>query len=477
MSNSENFVITKAGKLKKYTGNEKNIIIPNGVTEIGSRVFFQSEIESVELPYGLKIIGQEAFGCCFNLKALAIPDSVIKIEPFALPLSLRYIRIPDALVKKVGLAGVKRFFGDSDLFVLENALLSDTNSLSGVLKEKITAKIMRAYDEHAKSAIRFNNITGLQNLLSLMKNVTFEDIDKLISYCNEHKDKATEIKSWLLEYKENNFEREEIIKKSEEQTQKELGIIERNVADWRKIFKFSVKGGKATIKGYISEDENLYIPEMIGSNAVVEIDDRAFSRCSQIKNIVFPGSVERIGNGAFEMCTNRETLTVAPGNALFCSRENCLLDAESKTLIMGCNGSIIPDDGSVKTIGACAFEYCNEIREIKIPDSVTEIKKGAFANCRKLEKLILSENIKILEKAAFSCCFELEKVILPASVAEIGQNAFSSCQKLNEIRISANVTAIGEGAFWNCPNLTIYAPAGSYAETYAKENNIPFVAE
>ena len=32
-------------------------------------------------------------------------------------------------------------------------------------------------------------------------------------------------------------------------------------------------------------------------------------------------------------------------------------------------------------------------------------------------------------------------------------------------------------AFVDCPNLTIHAPAGSYAEQYAKENHIPFVAE
>ena len=32
-------------------------------------------------------------------------------------------------------------------------------------------------------------------------------------------------------------------------------------------------------------------------------------------------------------------------------------------------------------------------------------------------------------------------------------------------------------AFEGCPNLTIHAPAGSYAKTYAKEHNIPFVAE
>jgi hypothetical protein len=39
------------------------------------------------------------------------------------------------------------------------------------------------------------------------------------------------------------------------------------------------------------------------------------------------------------------------------------------------------------------------------------------------------------------------------------------------------VTFIGWGALNTVGNTTIYAPAGSYAETYAKENNIPFVAE
>ena len=32
-------------------------------------------------------------------------------------------------------------------------------------------------------------------------------------------------------------------------------------------------------------------------------------------------------------------------------------------------------------------------------------------------------------------------------------------------------------SFEKCPNLTIHAPAGSYAEKYTKENNIPFAAE
>ncbi len=35
---------------------------------------------------------------------------------------------------------------------------------------------------------------------------------------------------------------------------------------------------------------------------------------------------------------------------------------------------------------------------------------------------------------------------------------------------------IEHDAFSGCDKLTIYAPTGSYAEAYAKENNIPFEA-
>ena len=45
------------------------------------------------------------------------------------------------------------------------------------------------------------------------------------------------------------------------------------------------------------------------------------------------------------------------------------------------------------------------------------------------------------------------------------------------IVIPDGVTSIGFRAFEGCRQVTIHAPAGSFAKTYAKENNIPFVAE
>ena len=51
---------------------------------------------------------------------------------------------------------------------------------------------------------------------------------------------------------------------------------------------------------------------------------------------------------------------------------------------------------------------------------------------------------------------------------------------LKEIHIPDSVKTIGDRfhkEFWNCDQLVIYGKQGSYAETNAKENNIPFVAE
>ena len=66
---------------------------------------------------------------------------------------------------------------------------------------------------------------------------------------------------------------------------------------------------------------------------------------------------------------------------------------------------------------------------------------------------------------------------MPENVTEIGDQAFRDCGKLKYIFVPASVRSIGWMAFADCPDLTIHTPAGSYAETYAKENNILFVAE
>ena len=67
-------------------------------------------------------------------------------------------------------------------------------------------------------------------------------------------------------------------------------------------------------------------------------------------------------------------------------------------------------------------------------------------------------------------------VTIPESVSSIGHSALKDCQSLTRVTIPAGVTEIGWNAFQGCENLTIHAPAGSFAEQYAKENDIRFEA-
>ena len=69
-----------------------------------------------------------------------------------------------------------------------------------------------------------------------------------------------------------------------------------------------------------------------------------------------------------------------------------------------------------------------------------------------------------------------ENVAILEGVKRIGQCAFSYCENLTNIILGSNIKYIGIGTFRSCPKLTLHAPAGSYVEANAKENNLPFAA-
>ena len=71
-----------------------------------------------------------------------------------------------------------------------------------------------------------------------------------------------------------------------------------------------------------------------------------------------------------------------------------------------------------------------------------------------------------------------ERVYSSKGVTIIRDVAFEECSTLRDIYLPASITEIAPTSFYvgDAPNrnLTIHAPAGSYAEQYAKEHNIPF---
>lgn len=91
--------------------------------------------------------------------------------------------------------------------------------------------------------------------------------------------------------------------------------------------------------------------------------------------------------------------------------------------------------------------------------------------------VVVPKDVTSIGDHAFSGRTKLISIVLPDGVTSIGEWAFSGCTNLTSIVLPEGVTSIHGVAFSGCIKLTIHAPAGSYAETYAKKNNIPFVAE
>ena len=84
--------------------------------------------------------------------------------------------------------------------------------------------------------------------------------------------------------------------------------------------------------------------------------------------------------------------------------------------------------------------------------------------------------MSVIGPSAFLSCEALEEVILNDRLTKIESGAFAGCELLKTISIPGNVYEISGDAFYNCFDLTIQGIAGSYAEEFAAEHNIPFDA-
>ena len=169
-------------------------------------------------------------------------------------------------------------------------------------------------------------------------------------------------------------------------------------------------------------------------DSVTSIGEFTFSHCSNLTSITIPDSVTSIGEGAFAYCSNLTSMVVEVGNQTYHSDGNCVIKTKSKTLIAGCQSSVIPDDGSVTSIGYDAFFGCTGLTSITIPDSVTSIGDLAFDGCTGLTTITIPDSVTSMP--TFSLCSNLTSITIPDSVTSIGNSAFFGCAALTDVHYS-----------------------------------------
>ncbi|MEE0335275.1 MAG: leucine-rich repeat protein [Catenibacterium mitsuokai] len=109
---------------------------------------------------------------------------------------------------------------------------------------------------------------------------------------------------------------------------------------------------------------------------------------------------------------------------------------------------------SVASIGVSAFAWCRSLTNITIPDSVTSIGKAAFEGCTSLTSITIPNSVTSIGGSAFECCRSLTSITIPNSVTSIGVSAFEWCRSLTSITIPNSVTSIEGSTFRDCTSLT-----------------------
>ncbi len=433
-----NFRIRK-NVLKKYTGNESKVIVPEGVEEIGEEAFANLDnIISIVLPDSLKVIGTVAFSGCKSLKNINIPNNVVEIHAFAFSgcESLENINISN----NVTLIGWGAF---SNCVSIKHIVLPDSLKFIGA-----------SVFEGCKALDNFTIPKGINEISSFF----FHDCKSLSG----------------------------------------ISITDNITKIGMRAFEGCEKLTEITIPGsVVSIEERAFegcsnLEKIIMLEGVTRIEKGAFNGLNNLKKVIMPESVTYIGKKAFYGCRNLEMNI--PKEIKYLG-EDCLYgcdnverkmtyDIENGVLINccgKCDEAIVPE--TVNTIKKGAFISCMT-RRLVLPKTVQTIDAGAFSDNNEsinmvtlplsLEKKVMdlfdnndnlqelkidenSEKMKCVDGVLYSKDMKTlifyprgkknKEFTVPDTVQRIEHGAFKGAHFLEKLNLPDNLISIGAEAF------------------------------
>lgn len=426
--------------------NLNKINFPDKLTEIGDYAFFECQsIGSLDLPDGLFKIGAHAFDYCVSIKETVIPDSVVQIGDGAFNscISLCDVTLPASLDRY----GYSVFTG---CILLKEFKLAPGNS-----KFRVSAGVLYSYDG-----------------------------DELVDYPYGKSDDKVKIPQNVISIRDYAFARDGAYSDSGVND----FIVEIDFANVEKI------GAHAFANTDSITAVNL-------PSSLKEINSTAFYNCKKLKEYKLSNCENyKVDKGVLYTADNKTLLAYPPSSDL---TEYTVLDGTEKidnyafSLSEYLTRLNLPD--TLKIVGDYAFYRAGAITELVFSDSLEQIGEASFSNTISLEKIEIPDNtideipyrafastdglfeftiptgVRVIGDEAFTLSPYIYSIVIPETVEEIGEKAFFDMDNLHELFIPKAVKVLGDLFFDKYDNnFVARVYEGSYAETFAKENDYPY---
>ena len=503
MSNIEDFVIAN-GVLKKYIGTGGDIVIPDCVTIISEKAFwFCSSLTSINIPEDVTTIGDCAFWGCENLKSINIPKNVNELDwtTFYGCCNLKEIHIDSSSTT----------FTEIDNIIYDQNLTTLCFCPNGREEHFTIPDSVTKIGDYAFSDCRKLSAITIPNGITEISKNAFSECSNLSNI---------EIPTSVKLIAEKAFSRCPLHKISIKGKPK-LGIeaFACEDHDIKKYLTCEIEApDKMEILPYMISWEDLRLSDLhslLSAPQLRPADLRYIAKrllASQKK--LLPNFMKNITVSELLALENSGAITAAKSNLILDLLENnaecravyldyynshfnisTQLQAEeekidravqrvmmqSKELQSAVDELNAMDTASLKKLwktteqgqGLTITKYGGDSAYIAIPgmignDSVYQIGKEAMRSAAPESGRKTVYNKKM---------YKIRGIWVSDGITEICSCAFFGSCLLKDIYLPASIQIIAEDAFQDCHKLTIHAPSGSYAESYAKEHNIPFAAE